>query len=56
MKPIEKIKRQRYNAEMKIIQLEEKLKHAKLSKNELKELEFLKKKTAELEIKIASVK
>jgi hypothetical protein len=52
MNQIDKIKKQRYEAEMKIIQLEDKQKRTKLSKNEVKELEFLRRKTDELNRKI----
>jgi len=54
MKQIDKIKRQRFETEMKIIELEERQKHHKLRKNEEKELEFLKKKTAEFDKRIDS--
>ena len=55
MNQIDKIKKQRYETEMKIISLEDKLKRSKLSKNEEKELEFLKKKDIELNRKIESL-
>lgn len=55
MNLIDKIKKQRYETEMKIISLEDKLKRSKLSKNEEKELEFLKKKDIELNRKIESL-
>jgi hypothetical protein len=55
MNLIDKIKKQRYETEMKIISLEDKLKWSKLSKNEEKELEFLKKKDIELNRKIESL-
>ena len=55
MNQIDKIKKQRYEAEMKIIQLEDKQKRNKLSKNEVKELEFLKRKAQELNLKIESL-
>jgi hypothetical protein len=55
MNPIDKIKKQRYETEMKIIALEEKIKRSKLSKNEEKELAFLKRKDTELNIKIENL-
>lgn len=55
MKQIDKIKRQRFETEMKILHLEEKSLRSKLSKNEEKELEFLKRKTEELNHKIDSL-
>lgn len=56
MKQADKIKRQRFEAEMKIIELEERQKHHKLTKNEEKELEFLKKKTTEFDKKLETLK
>ncbi len=55
MNQIDKIKKQRYETEMKIIALEEKQKRSKLSKNEEKELEFLKRKEQELNLKIENL-
>jgi len=55
MKQIDKIKRQRYETEMKILHLEEKSGRAKLAKNEEKELEFLRRKSEELDKKINSL-
>jgi hypothetical protein len=55
MKQIDKIKHQQYGTEMKIIALEEKQKQSKLSKNEEKELEFLRTKLTGLEYKIESM-
>lgn len=55
MNPVDKIKKQRYQVEMKIIGFEEKLKRNKLTKNEEKELEFLKRKDKELTDKIDSL-
>lgn len=55
MDQLDKIKRQRYQSEMKIIALEDKLKRSKLSKNEEKELEFLKKKVLEFDHRISSL-
>jgi hypothetical protein len=55
MNQIDKIKKQRYETEMKIIALEDKQKRSKLSKNEEKELAFLKRKTIELNTKIESL-
>jgi len=55
MNQIDKIKKQRYESEMKIITLEDKSKRSKLSKNEEKELEFLKKKVLEFNQRIASL-
>lgn len=54
MNQLDKIKKQRYETEMKIIALEDKLKKTKLSKNEEKELDFLRKKTVDLNKKIES--
>jgi hypothetical protein len=55
MNQIDKIKKQRYETEMKIIQMEDKKKRSKLSKNEEKELEFLKRKALDLNEKIESL-
>jgi hypothetical protein len=55
MNQIDKIKKQRYETEMKIIALEDKQKKNKLSKNEEKELDFLRKKAIELNKKIESL-
>ena len=55
MNQIDKIKKQRYETEMKIIAMEDKLKRIKLTKNEEKELEFLKKKAIELNHRIESL-
>lgn len=55
MNQIDKIKKQRYETEMRIIHLEDKQKRTHLSKNEVKELEFLKKKAEELNRKIESI-
>lgn len=55
MNQIDKIKKQRYETEMKIIALEDKQKRSKLSKNEEKELEFLKRKDIELNERIKSL-
>ncbi len=55
MNQLDKIKKQRYETEMKIIALEDKLRNTKLSRNEEKELEFLKKKALELNKKIESL-
>jgi hypothetical protein len=55
MKQIDKIKRQRFETEMKIINLEERQKRHKLTKNEEKELEFLNKKKAEFDNRIESL-
>ncbi|MCF8369614.1 MAG: hypothetical protein K9G76_11265 [Bacteroidales bacterium] len=48
MKKADKLKRQRYEISMKIIELEAKANIKKLHTNELKELEILKQKKAEL--------
>jgi len=55
VKKIDKLKRQRYEIEMKILNLETKLKASKLSKNEEKELEILLNKAEELNSKIDSI-
>lgn len=55
MKIIDKLKKQRFDVSMKIIQLEDKLKRSKLSKNEEKELEIIKQKEKELDEKITSI-
>ncbi|MEZ5198770.1 MAG: hypothetical protein R2764_21050 [Bacteroidales bacterium] len=52
MKLIDKLKKQRYGISMKIIELEDKQSRKKLSKNEEKELEILRKKEDELNRKI----
>jgi len=56
MKKGDKLKRQRYEISMKIINLEAKSEVKKLSKNEEKELEILKHKEAELNEKIDNIK
>jgi hypothetical protein len=55
MNQIDKIKKQRYETEMKIIALEAKQERSKLSKNEEKELELLKRKAIELNERIQSL-
>lgn len=55
VKKIDKLKKQRFEISMKIIQIEDKLKKSKLSKNEEKELEILKHKEEELDNKIESL-
>jgi hypothetical protein len=55
MNQIDKIKKQRYETEMKILVLEDKQKRSKLSKNEEKELEFLRKKVIEFNDRIISL-
>jgi len=55
MNQIDKIKKQRYETEMKIVILEDKQKRSKLSKNEEKEMEFLRKKVTELNLRIESL-
>lgn len=52
MKKVDKLRHQRYELEMKILQLEFKQKRQKLTKNELTELEILKQKEAELNQRI----
>lgn len=52
MKKVDKLKKQRFEISMKIIQIEDKRKRSKLSKNEEKELEILKNKEEELDTKI----
>ena len=52
MKKVDKLKKQRFEISMKIIQIEDKLKRSKLLKNEEKELEILKNKEEELDTKI----
>jgi len=54
VKKVDKLKKQRFEISMKIIQIEDKLKRTKLSKNEEKELEILKQKEKELDTKINS--
>lgn len=54
MKKIDKLKKQRYNISMKIIELETKQERSKLSKNEEKELLILKNKEKELNNRIDS--
>ncbi|MCD4729795.1 MAG: hypothetical protein K8R74_04280 [Bacteroidales bacterium] len=54
MKKVDKLKKQRFEISMKIIQIEDKRKRSKLSKNEEKELEILKTKEEELDTKIES--
>ena len=54
MKKVDKLKKQRFEISMKIIQIEDKLQKSKLSKNEEKELEILKNKEEELDAKIES--
>ena len=49
---MDKLKKQRYDISMKIIQLESKQATSKLSKNEEKELIILKNKEEDLNIKI----
>lgn len=53
MKKVDKLRHQRYEVEMKILQLEFKQKRQKLTKNEWSELEILKQKEAELNIRIS---
>jgi len=55
VKKVDKLKKQRFEISMKIIQLDDKLKRSKLSKNEEKELEILKYKEQELDNKISSL-
>jgi len=55
VKKIDKLKRQRYEIEMKILNLEAKLKASKLSKNEEKELEILTSKAEEINDRIDSL-
>ena len=52
MKKLDKLKRQRYQVSMKIIELETKAEKSKLSKNEEKELEILKNKEKDLDNRI----
>ena len=52
MKKTDKLKKQRYDISMKIINIEDKQKRGKLSRNEQKELEILKRKEEELDTKI----
>jgi hypothetical protein len=52
MKKTDKLRHQRYEIEMKILQLELKQKREKLSKNELSELGILRQKESELEQRI----
>jgi len=54
VKKIDKLKRQRYEIEMNILNLETKQSSSKLTKNEEKELEILQNKAEELNIKIES--
>ncbi|MBC8489436.1 MAG: hypothetical protein H8D45_25745 [Bacteroidetes bacterium] len=54
MKKIDKLKKQRYDISMKIIELETKQERSKLSKNEEKELIILKNKEKELNNRIDS--
>ena len=56
MKKIDKLKKQRYDISMKIIQLESKQTKSKLSKNEEKEFEILKNKENDLNLKIDNLK
>jgi len=55
VKKIDKLKKQRFEVSMKIIQIEDKQKRGKLSKNEEKELAILKHKEEESDNKIASL-
>ena len=52
MKILDKLKRQRYDSEMKIIELEELEKNGKLKKNLEIQLQILKKKVEDLTIRI----
>ena len=52
MKKIDKLKKQRYEISMKIIQIESKQKISKLSKNEEKELAIIKHKEEDIDTKI----
>jgi len=52
MKKPDKLKRQRYQVSMKIIELEDKAEKSKLTKNEEKELEILKNKEKDLDDRI----
>ena len=51
---VDKLKKQRFEISMKIIQIEDKQERSKLSKNEEKELKILKTKEEELDTKIES--
>jgi len=55
MKKIDKLKKQRYNISIKIIELETKQVRSKLSKNEEKEIIILKDKEKELNNRIDSL-
>ncbi len=55
MKKVDKLKKQRFEISMKIIQIEDKLQKSKLSKNEEKELQILKNKELELDNKIEAL-
>ena len=52
MKKIDRLKRQRYEISMKIIEMEDKLAKNMLSKNEEKEFEILKQMKEKLDLKI----
>ena len=56
VKKIDKLKRQRYEISMKIIELETKSRVGNLKKNEEKEFEILKLKESELTEKIENLK
>lgn len=55
MKKVDKFKRQRFEIEMKIIDLEGRSEQKTLTKNEEKELQILKNKAAELTERINNV-
>ncbi|MEZ5083836.1 MAG: hypothetical protein R2750_10360 [Bacteroidales bacterium] len=55
MKKLDKLKKQRYEISMRIIDLEAKIKFKPLSKNEEKELEILKIKESELDERIENL-
>ncbi|MCK5838888.1 MAG: hypothetical protein KAG99_03520 [Bacteroidales bacterium] len=55
MKKIDKLKHQRYEISMKIIELETKMKRAKLSKNEEEELRIIKDKEEQLNQRIQEI-
>ena len=55
MKKEDKLKKQRYEISMKIIELESKSRVHKLQKNEVKELEILKQKESELNERIENI-
>ncbi len=55
MKKIDKLKHQRYEISMKIIDLETKEKRSKLTKNQEAEFKILKDKLEQLEARIAEI-